>query len=334
VDVVIQDHKFLGDLTVLPSNGIDVILGMDWITTHKGVFSTSPRLVTLVHPDGTKVTFEPMKFRDILVVYSLHKKAISDVPVVCEFEDVFPEELTGLPPDRDVEFVINLVPGTAPIAYSPYHMADVELKLLKEEVDSLLEKGFIRPSASLWGSPALFVPKKDGIQRLCVDYHTLNAVTIKNKYPLPRIDDLMDQLRQAKFFSKIDLRSRYHQMKIRPGDIYKTTFVTRYRQYEYTVVSFGLTNASTYFMNMMNKVFMDELDKCVIVFIDDILVFSKTVEEHEEHLRIVLGKLRQQQLYAKFSKCEFLMEEVAFLGHVLSAEGVVVDPRKIEAVSK
>jgi hypothetical protein len=123
-------------------------------------------------------------------------------------------------------------------------------------------------------------------------------------------------------------------MKIRPGDIYKTTFVTRYRQYEYTVVSFGLTNASTYFMNMMNKVFMDELDKCVIVFIDDILVFSKTVEEHEEHLRIVLGKLRQQQLYAKFSKCEFLMEEVAFLGHVLSAEGVVVDPRKIEAVSK
>jgi hypothetical protein len=169
---------------------------------------------------------------------------------------------------------------------------------------------------------------------LCVDYRTLNAATIKNKYLLPRIDDLMDQLRQAKFFSKIDLRSGYHQMNIRPEDIHKTAFVTRYGQYEYTAVSFGLTNAPAYFMNIMNKVFMDELDKCVIVFIDDILVFSKTDEEHEEHLRTVLGKLRQHQLYAKFSKCEFWMEEVTFLGHVLLAKGVAVDPSKIEAVSK
>jgi hypothetical protein len=144
------------------------------------------------------------------------------------------------------------------------------------------------------------------------------VVTIKNKYQLPRIDDLMNQLRQAKFFSRIDLRSGYHQMKIRTEDIYKTAFVTRYEQYEY-IVSFGLMNAPTYFMNMMNKVFMDELYKCVVVFIDDILVFSKTAEEHEEHRRIVLGKLRQPQLYAKFNKCEFWMEEVAFLGHVLSA---------------
>jgi hypothetical protein len=210
VDVDIQGHKFFGDLTVLPSNGIDVILGMDWITAQKGVISTSPRLVTLVHPDGTRITFEPTKTLDIPTMYSLHTRAISDVPVVCEFEDVFPEELHGLPPDCNVEFVINFVPGTTPIAQSPYRMAEVELKLLKVELDSLLEKGFIRPSASPWGSPALFVPKKDGTQRLCVDYRTLNAVTIKNKYPLPRIDDLMDQLMQAKFFSKIDLRSGYH----------------------------------------------------------------------------------------------------------------------------
>jgi hypothetical protein len=307
VEVVIQDHKFFGDWTVLPSNGINVILGMDWITAHKGVISTSPRLLTLVHPDRTRVTFEPMKSRDIPVVYNVHTKAISDVLVVCEFEDVFPEELPGLPPDRDVEFVINLVPGTAPIAQSSYRMAEVELKLLKEELDLLLEKGFIRSSASPWGSPALFVPKKDGTQRLCVDYRALNAVTIENMYPLPRIDDLMDQLRQAKLFSKIDLRSGYHQMKIRPEDIHKTAFVT---------------------------VFMDELDKCVVVFIDDILVFPKTAEEHEEHLRIVLGKLRQHQLYAKFSKCEFWMEQVDFLGHVLLAEGVAVDSTKIEEVSK
>jgi ribonuclease HI len=307
---------------------------MDWITAHKGVISTSPRLVTLVHPDGMRVTFEPMKSRDIPAVYSLHTKAISDVPVVCEYEDVFPEELPGLPPDHDVEFVINLVPGTAPIAQSPYRMAEVELKLLKAELDSLLEKGFIRPSASPWGSLALFVLKKDGTQRLCVDYRALNAVTIKNKNPLPKIDDLLDQLRQAKYFSKIDLWSGYHHMKIRPEDIHKTAFVTLYGRYEYTVVSFGLTNALAYFMNMMNKVFVDELDKCVVILINDILVYSQTAEEHEEHLRIVLGKLRQHQLYAKFSKCVFWMEEVALLGHVLSAKGVAVDPSKIEAVSK
>ena len=170
--------------------------------------------------------------------------------------------------------------------------------------------------------------------RMCNDYRNLNAVTIKNKYPLPRIDDLLDQLRGAKYFSKIDLRSGYHQMKIRESDILKTAFVTRYGQFEFTVVSFGLTNAPAYFMNMMNKVFMDDLDKFVVVFIDDILVYSSTAEEHEHHLRTVLEKLAQHQLYAKFSKCEFLLQEVAFLGHVLSAEGVAVDPAKIEAVKE
>ncbi|CAO2034186.1 unnamed protein product [Urochloa humidicola] len=157
---------------------------------------------------------------------------------------------------------------------------------------------------------------------------------IKNKYPLPRIEDLLDQLRKAKFFSKIDLRSGYHQMKIRESDIPKIAFTTRYGLYEYTVVSFGLTNALAYFMNMMNKVFMEELDKFVVVFINDILIYSETVEEHEEHIRIVLEKLRQNKLYAKFSKCEFWMEEVAFLGHVLFAEGVAVDPTKIKAVTE
>ena len=178
----------------------------------------------------------------------------------------------------------------------------------------------------------MFMKKKDGTMRMCINYRSLNAVTIKNKYPLPRIDDLLDQLKKAKFFSKIDLRSGYHQMKIRPCDIPKTTFVTRYRKYEFNVMSFGLTNAPAYFMNMMNKVFMEELDKFVVVFIDDILIYSETAEEHAEHLRIVLENLRQNQLYAKFSKCEFWLEKVAFLGHVLTAEGVVVDPAKIEAV--
>ena len=191
-------------------------------------------------------------------------------------------------------------------------MSVEELAELKKQMKDLLDKEYIRPSASPWGSPVLFVKKKDGSMRMCIDYRSLNAVTVKNKYPLPRIDDLLDQLRKAKFFSKIDLRSGYHQMKIRLSDILKTAFVTRYGQYEFTVVSFGLINAPAYFMNMMNKVFMEELDKFVVVFIDDILIYSETAEEHAEHLRIVLEKLRQNHLYAKFSKCEFWLEKVAF----------------------
>jgi hypothetical protein len=253
---------------------------------------------------------------------------------VCEYPDVFPEEFLGLPPDRDIEFAIDLVPGTAPIAKRPYRMSVEELVELKKQLKDLLDKCYIRPSASPWGSPVLFIRKKNGSMRMCIDYRSLNAVTIKNKYPLPRIDDLLDQLKRAKFFRKIDLRSGYHQMKIRPEDIPKTAFVTRYGQYEFTVVSFGLTNAPAYFMNMMNKVFMEELVKFVVVFIYDILIFFETAEEHAEHLRIVLEKLRKNQLYAKFSKCEFWLEKVVFLGHVLTVEGVAVDPTKIEAVTE
>ena len=167
-----------------------------------------------------------------------------------------------------------------------------------------------------------------------MDYRSLNEVTIKNKYLLPRIEDLFDQLRGAKVFSKIDLRSGYHQLRIRPSDIPKTAFTTRYGLYEYTVMSFGLTNAPAYFMYLMNKVFMEYLDKFVVVFIDDILVYSKNEEEHEEHLRLVLQKLRENQLYAKFSKCEFWLDEVSFLGHVITNGGIAVDPGKVRDVLK
>jgi hypothetical protein len=176
------------------------------------------------------------------------------------------------------------------------------------------------------------VEKKDGTQRMCVDYRSLNEVTIKNKYPLPRIEDLFDQMKGASIFSKTDLRSGYHQLKIQESNIPKTAFRTRYGLYEYTVMSFGLTNAPAYFMYLMNKVFMEYLDKFIVVFIDDILIFSKTMEEHEEHLRLVLEKLRSNQLYAKFSKCEFWLIEVAFFGHVISAGGVSVDLGKVKDV--
>jgi hypothetical protein len=236
---------------------------------------------------------------------ALEAKIVEEVPVVNEYPDVFPEELLGMPPDRDVEFVIDLLPGTGPIAKRPYRMSIDELEELKKQLKELSDKGYIRPSASAWGSLVLFVKKKDGSMRMWIDYRNLNVMTVKNKYPLPWIDDLLDQLKDAKFFSKIDLRSGYHQMKIRVEDIPKTTFITRYGQYEFIVVSFGLNNAPSYFMNMMNKVFMDELDKFVVVFIDDMLIYSSTAEGHEQHLRVVLERLRQNQLYAKFSKCDF-----------------------------
>jgi hypothetical protein len=176
------------------------------------------------------------------------------------------------------------------------------------------------------------VTKKDGSRRMCVDYRSLNEVTIKNKYPLPRIEDLFDQMKGAKIFSKIDLRSRYHQLKIRAEDVPKTAFTTRYGLYEFLVMSFGLTNAPTDFMNLMNKVFMEYLDQFVVVFIDDILIYSPNEETHEDHLRLVLQKLRDNQLYAKFSKCGFLLKEVAFLGHIVTDGGIKVDPGKISEI--
>jgi hypothetical protein len=178
----------------------------------------------------------------------------------------------------------------------------------------------------------LYVEKKDGTQQMCVDYRSLNEVTIKNKYPLPRIEDLFDQMKGVSVFLKIDLRSGYHQLKIQESDIPKTAFHTRYGLYEYTVMSFGLTNAPAYFMYLMNKVFMEHLDKFVVVLIDDILIFSKMEEEHEKHLRLVLEKLRLNKLYAKFSKCEFWLTEVAFLRHIISTGGVSVDPGKVKDV--
>jgi hypothetical protein len=256
----------------------------------------------------------------------------SEVPVVNEFLDVFPKELPGMPPDRDIEFVIELKPGTALIYKTPFRMTTPELVELKEHIKELLEKGFIHPSSSPWGAPMIFVPKKDATQRLCMDYRALNEVIIKNKYPLPRINDLFNQLCGACVFSKIDIRSRYHQLKIRECDILKTTFILRYGMYEFTVMSFGLTNAPAYFMYMMNKVFMEYLDKFVVVFIDDILVYSRNEEEHEGHLRLVLHKLRDHKLYAKLSKCEFWLKQVAFLGHVISKEGISVDPIKVQDV--
>jgi hypothetical protein len=207
--------------------------------------------------------------------------------------------------DGDVEFTIELQPSTAPISRQPYKMTLNELDELKVQLNELLDKGYIRPSSSPWCCLALFVKKKDQSLRLCVDYQSLNVVTIKNKYPLPCIDILFDQLASAKVFSKVDLCSGYYQLKIHLEDVPKTDFSTRYELYKYLVISFGLTNGSAHFMYIMNSVFMPELDKFVVVFIEDILISSKSEEEHARYLRIILQRLQDHQLYAKFSKCAF-----------------------------
>jgi len=233
-----------------------------------------------------------------------------------------------------MEFSIDLVPGTGPVSMASYRMAQAELVELKKQIEELMEKQFIRPNTSPWGAPVLLVKKKDGSSRLCVDYRQLNKMTIKNKYPLPRIDKLMDQLHGSSVFSKIDLRSGYQQILVKADDVQKTAFRSRYGHYEYMVMSFGVTNAPAVFMDYTNRIFRPFLDKFVVVFINDILIYSRTQEEHAEHLRLVLGVLREKQLYAKLSKCEFWMDEVQFFGHVISAQWIVVDPAKVEAVVK
>ncbi|KAG8489264.1 hypothetical protein CXB51_017314 [Gossypium anomalum] len=221
------------------------------------------------------------------------EKKLESVPVVSEYSDVFPEELPGLPPVC--------------------------------ELQELTDRGFARPSFSPWGAPVLFVKKKDGTMRMCIDYRQLNKVTIKNKYPLPRIDDLFDQLKGASVFSKIDLRSGYYQLRVRDSDIPKIAFRTRYGHYEFLVMPFGLTNAPAVFMDLMNRILRQYLDRFMVVFIDDILIYSRDESEHAEHLRLILQILRD-------NKCEFWLREVSFLGHVVSVSGIRVDPSKVSAI--
>ena len=229
-----------------------------------------------------------------------------DIPrVVCEYVDVFPDELPGLPPHRDVDFGIELHPGTTTISMTPHRMAPVELQELRVQLQELLDKGFIRPSTSPWGASVLLAKKRGKTLRLCIDYRQLNGVTVQNRYPLPRIDDLFDQLRGVRVYSKIDLRTGYHQLRVRETDIPKTAFRTRYRHFESAMMPFGLTNALAAFTDLMLRVFQPYLDQFFVVFMDDILIYSQSEWEHEHHLRIVLQLLRDHQLYAKFSKCEF-----------------------------
>jgi hypothetical protein len=258
---------------------------MSWMKENKAVLNIAAHTVHLGSSTHDSVSLRlPSPTSIASALHHTTAQNLEDIPVACEFSDVFPEDLPGMPLDWDVEFIIELQPSTTPISRRPYKMTPKELAELKVQLNELLDKGYIRPSSSPWGCLALFMNKKDQSLRLCVDYRPLNIATIKNKYPLPHIDILFDQLVGAKVFSKVDLRSGYHQIKIRPEDVPKTAFSTRYGLYEYLVMSFGLTNAPAHFMHLMNSVFMPELDKFDVVFIDDILIYSKSEEEHAQHL--------------------------------------------------
>ncbi|GJU65812.1 putative nucleotidyltransferase, ribonuclease H [Tanacetum coccineum] len=284
----------------------NIVTGMDWLSDHKAEIICHEKVVRIPLLDGKIV-------------------------VVRDFPEVFPDDLSGLSPVQEIKFQIELIPEAMPVAKSPYHLEPSELEEFSGQLKELQDKGFIRPSLSPWGAPVLFVKKKDGSFRMCIDYRELNKSTIKNRYPLPRIDDLFDQLQGSQYFSKIHLRSGYHQLRVHDDDIPKTAFRTRYRHFKFTVMPFGLTNAPAVFMDLINIVCRPYLDKFVRVFIDDILIYSKTQEKHERHLGLVLELLKKEKLYAKFSKCEFWLQEVRFHGHVINGDGIHVDPSKIEA---
>ncbi|CAN1782449.1 Transposon Ty3-I Gag-Pol polyprotein [Linum perenne] len=292
--IMVAGYEFPADLILLPIDEFDIILGIDWLSKNHAKMDCYKKEVSFDIEGRGKALFRGIRkpipgslisavkafsvIQEGCEAYLAHvteasEKKLEDVHVVKEFPEVFPEELPGLPPQREVEFDIEVIPGTAPISIPPYRMAPVELKELKEQLEELLEKGFIRPSVSPWGAPVLFVKKKDGSLRLCIDYRKLNKGTVKNRYPLPRIDDLFDQLQGASVFSKIDLRSGYHQLRVAEASVPKTAFRIRYGHYEFLVMPFELTNAPAAFMALMNRVFHDYLDKFVIV---SLMTFSYT----------------------------------------------------------
>ncbi|GJV96035.1 putative reverse transcriptase domain-containing protein [Tanacetum coccineum] len=346
--LILLNQPFKIDLMPIKLDSFDVVIGMDWLSKYHARIICDEKVVHIPIDDETLIIRgDRSKTRlslvsciktkryisrgyQVFVAQVMEKKSdekrLEDIPVV------FPENLPALPPDRQVEFQIDLIPGAALVARAPYRLAPSEMQELSDQLQELADRGFIRPSTSPWGAPVLFVKKKDGSFRMCIDYRELNKLTVRNRYPLPRIDDLFDQLQGSSVYSKIDLRSGYHQLRVRDKDIPKTAFRTHYRHYEFPVMPFGLTNAPAVFMDLMNRVCKPYLDKFVIVFIDDILIYSRNKEEHANHLRIILELLRKEKLYTKFSKCDFWISIVQFLGHVIDSQGIHVDPAKIKAV--
>lgn len=359
------------DLMTIPLSGFDIILGMPWLEEANPVVNWRAKTVTIEHESQPHVLSAEVsthllsevelrrsvrrnQVESVSLIYANDDSCRADPPsraaeanvvadeadelrrkVMHEFRDVFPDDLpAGLPPARDVDHRIELVPGSSPPNRPTYRMSPPELDELKKQLEQLTDSGFIQPSKSPFGAPILFVKKKDGSMRMCVDYRALNSITVKNSYPLPRIDELFDRLQGAKVFSKIDLRSGYHQIRIQPDDVAKTAFRTRYGHFEFLVLPFGLTNAPATFMHLMHQIFRPLLDKFVLVFLDDILIFSRDLVEHQRHVVQVLELLRKHKLFAKESKCELFRRRVEFLGHVVDADGLHMMDDKVKAMTE
>ena len=338
----------------------DAYLGQPWLTSSEGIQVDWSTGEVRIQPDISIKGIRKKKNQlSLLLSVCQFKKAIKKIQaflclirpkepedkgsfdsfdpqvqgLLSEFADVFPDELPkDLPPERTVDHRIDLEPGSVPISKPTYKMSLNDMDELQRQLDDLMSRGFIRPSSSPYGSPVLFVKKKDGQVRLCVDYCALNKQTVKNTYPLPRIDELLDRLDGVTVLSKIDLRSGYHQIRVQEVDIHKTAFRTRYGLYEFVVLPFGLCNAPATFMRLMHDTFRDELDRCVLIYLDDLLIYSPSVEQHLRDLRTILEKLRKHRLYAKLTKCEFMKTEILFLGHLISAKGLRMDPEKVKAI--
>ncbi|GJW78718.1 putative reverse transcriptase domain-containing protein [Tanacetum coccineum] len=255
--LTLLNQPFEIDHMPIKLGSFDVVIGMDWLSKYHAKILCDEKVVH-IPIDGETLIIQVMEKK-------ADEKRLEDISVVKEFPDVFPEDLPGIPPIRQVEFQIDLIPGAAPIARTPYRLAPSEMQELSNQLQELTDRGFIRPSTSPWGAPVLFVKKKDGSFRMCIDYRELNKLTIKNRYPLPRIDDLFDQLQGSSVYSKIDLRSGYHQLRVREEDIPKTAFRTRYGHYEFQVMPFGLTNAPAVFMDLMNHGYLGITPKREIV---------------------------------------------------------------------
>ncbi|GJX53871.1 putative reverse transcriptase domain-containing protein [Tanacetum coccineum] len=306
-------HPFDIDLIPVELGSFDVIIGMDWLAKYHAVIVCDEKIVRILYRDKVLIIRGDdcdgeMQVTSKKVEDKSEEKRLEDVPIIREFPEVFPEDLPILPPARQVEFQIDLAPGAAPVARAPYRLALDKMQKLSTQMQEISKQMIYKTQFLTLGSSGF------------------------NRYPLLRIDDLFDQLQGSRVYSKIDLRSGYHQLRVREEDIPKTAFRTRYGHYEFQVMPFGLTNAPAVFMDLMNRVCKPYLDRFVIVFIDDILIYSKSRKEHEGHLKLILKLLKEEELYAKFSKCDFWLSKVQFLGHVIDSEGIHVDPAKIESI--
>ncbi|XP_019170443.1 PREDICTED: uncharacterized protein LOC109166012 [Ipomoea nil] len=357
----VQKEQFKKDLRVLKLGGCDIVLGMDWIDTYAPIqLHTRPPGISF-HKDGKRVMLKGLTKKIVLqqaskkeirrwkkegvqgyllqgMMQAIHSSKDAESPsseltvILQEYQEIF-DEPKGLPPSRSLDHEIPLIPGSKPVHSKPYRYSYLQKNAIEKIVDEMLTAAIISPSSHPFASPVLLVPKKDNTWRFCVDYRALNGITTKNKFPIPLIEDLFSELANAKVFTKLDLRAGYHQVRMKKGDEYKTAFRTHQGLYEFNVMPFGLTNAPATFQALMNLVFKPLIRKTVLVFFDDILVYSPSLSQHWEHLREVLDIMKKNQLLAKLSKCSFAKKEVEYLGHIISENGLQTDPGKLVAVS-